>query len=250
MKMYWYAIVMMLLPGSAWSQADSNSVLADHIWNIDALGSIDVPAGAMAKRFGQSYRIGFGFKNKTRTNWVYGAKFEFIVGNKIKEDSLLYGLTTSTGNVIAQTGDLLNVGIFERGYMVGVQVGRILPFYQLNKNSGPLVLFSTGFMQHRIKLFDKDLAFPQLADAYVKGYDRLTNGWYTEEFIGYNYFATNKLINCYAGLSCVQGFTRGRRDFLFDVKRPDNAARIDMLFGFKIGWVISIYKKASEDTYY
>lgn len=223
---------------------------SDHIWNIDVLCGVDLPAADMAKRFGTSYRLGFGLKNKTASNWIYGAKFEFIMGKKIKEDSLLYGVKTASGNVIAQTGDLMNIGIFERGYQVGFQIGKILPVAMANKNSGPLLLLSTGFMQHRIKLFDKDQAFPQINDGYYKGYDRLTNGWYIDELIGYNYFSKNKLINLYAGFNFTQAFTKGRRDFLYDVMRKDDAARNDLLFGFKLGWVVAIYRKSVEETYY
>lgn len=243
-----------LISQAVFGQDDEDSsahkAIADHIWNIDALCGIDFPAADMAKRFGTSYRIGFGLKNKTSSNWIYGAKFEFIMGKQIKEDSLLYGVKTASGNVIAQSGDLMNIGIFERGYQVGIQVGKILPIAMLNKNSGPMILVSTGFMQHRIKLFDKDLSFPQINDGYYKGYDRLTNGMYIDEFIGYNYFSTNKLVNVYAGFNMTQGFTKGRRDFLYDVMRTDNASRKDLLFGFKLGWVITIYRKSVEETYY
>jgi hypothetical protein len=232
------------------ADSSASAPKADHIWNIDGTVSIDFPLADMAKRFGTSSRIGFGIKNKTRTNWTYGAKFEFIIGKKVHEDSLLYGVKTAQGGIIGQSGDLINPGVFERGYVVGIQVGKIFSVAQANKNSGPMLLLSSGFMQHRIKLFDKDLAFPQLNGEYKKGYDRLTNGWYLEELIGYNYFSTDKLINFYAGFNLVQGFTKGRRSYLYDVKRPDDAARKDFMWGFKLGWVISIYRKESEETYY
>ena len=101
-----------------------------------------------------------------------------------------------------------------------------------------------------IKLFDRDNSFPQFRDSYYKGYDRLTNGGYIENFTGYTYHATNKLINFYAGIDAVWGFTQGRRDFLYDVARKDDQKRNDVLIGFKFGWVVPIYKKLTEETYY
>lgn len=220
------------------------------IFNVDLSGNIDVPAADMAKRFGVNYRLGIAMKYKTAKNWIYGVKGELITGNKIREDSLMINLKTSQGGVVSQLGDVLNVGTFERGYMLGVEFGRIFPLLQMNKNSGVTSIFSAGFIQHKIKLFDKDNSFPQLRESYIKGYDRLSNGMYLENFTGYTYYSTNKLINFYAGLNVVWGYTKGRRDYLFDVARPDTQRRNDILLGFKLGWIVPIYKKVTEETYY
>ncbi len=224
--------------------------LGSGIFNVDLTAHMDFPLADMAKRFGTSYRLGLGIKYKTASNWIVGVKGELITGNKINEDSLMVNLKTSQGGVISQVGDVLNVGTFERGYLLGVQVGKIFPLLQMNANSGPTTTFSAGFIQHKIKLFDKDNSFPQLRDSYIKGYDRLTNGIYLENFTGYSYFSKSKLINFYAGFDFVWGFTQGRRDYLYDVARSDHAKRNDLLLGFKFGWVIPIYKKVTEDTYY
>ena len=224
--------------------------IADQIWNFDVIGAMDFPLADLAKRFGTSYRIGLGIKLKTKKNFIYGAKFEFITGKKMREDSLLYNIKTQQGSVINQQGDLLNVGLFERGYITGLQFGKIFPFLQMNANSGPMMLASVGFMQYKINIFDRDNSFPQLRDEYKKGYDRLTNGLYVENFIGYQYFAENKLINIYAGFNFLYGFTQVRRDYLLDLARTDNAKRADIMLGFKLGWVVPIYKKNAEETYY
>lgn len=224
--------------------------LADRAWNIDVIGAMDFPQLDLAKRFGTSYRLGVGIKYKTEKNWIYGVKFEFITGNKMRDDSLMWNLKTSQTGIINQEGDVLNVGLFQRGYMCGVQLGKIFPILQANKNSGIMTLASVGFMQYKINIFDRNNSFPQFNDDYKKGYDRLTNGFYLEDFIGYNYFATNKLINCYAGFNFVWGFTQGRRDYQFDLERPDTGARKDVMIGFRLGWVVPIYRKHSEDTYY
>ncbi len=230
-------------------KAKSTRVQGNKMWNLDVIGAIDFPMADMAKRFGTSYRIGFGIKTKTESNWIFGAKFEFITGNKMKEDSLLWNMRNELG-ITNINGDVLNVGMFERGYMAGIQAGRIFPFLQANPNSGPVMLASLGFMQYRINFFDRDNSFPQLRDEYKKGYDRLTNGIYIEDFIGYNFHSKNKLVNVYAGFDFVWGFTKVRRDYTIDLGRKEDQSRNDMLVGFKLGWVVPIYKKKSEDTYY
>ena len=225
-------------------------IIADKVWNIDFISSIDFPQADLAKRFGTSYRIGVGIKHKSENNWLVGAKFEFITGNKMRDDSLLINLKTTLGGIITQSGQLYNVGMFQRGYMASVQLGKIFTFWQVNKNSGPMMLASVGFMQYKINLFDRDNSFPQLRGDYKKGYDRLTNGLFIEDFIGYQYLAKNKLVNFYAGLNAVYGFTQGRREYLYDLKRSDAGKRNDIMLGFKFGWVLPIYKKNTEETYY
>ena len=231
-------------------ETENTKIVADKVWNIDFISSIDFPQADLAKRFGTSYRIGVGIKHKSEKNWLFGGKFEFITGSKMRDDSLLINLKTTQGAIITQSGQLYNVGTFQRGYMASFQVGKIFPFWQLNKNSGPMMLASFGFMQYKINLFDKDNSFPQLRGDYKKGYDRLTNGLFIEDFIGYQYLAKNKLINFYAGLNAVYGFTQGRRDYLYDLNRSDAGNRSDIMLGFKFGWVLPIYKKNAEETYY
>ena len=223
---------------------------ADALWNLDAIVSAELPGADMAKRFGYCFRIGPGVRYKTNTNWILGGRFDFLTGNQMRDDSLLWNVKTSLGGLITQGGDVLNVGTFLRGYTAGVQLGKILPFWQANPNSGPTLMSSFGFMQYKINLFDRDNAFPQIRDEYKKGYDRLTNGLYLEPFVGYTYYDKKKFINFFAGFNFLLGFTQGRRDYLFDLQRPDTGARFDVLSGFKMGWVLPIYKKNVEDIYY
>lgn len=240
------------------AQADSSStshrrkakVEGNQIFNVHLSGNMDFPQADMADRFGNSYRLGVGIAFKTKHNWLFGAKGDLIIGNRIREDSLMYNMRTSQGGVITQLGDVLNVGVFERGYLLSVQAGKIFPVLAVNENSGLTTIFSAGFMQHKIKLFDKDNSFPQLRGDYVKGYDRLSNGLFVENFTGYTYYARNKLINFFAGFDMVWGFTQGRRDYLYDVSRSDRGKRNDILLGFKAGWIIPIYKKITEEIYY
>lgn len=250
-------LLCLCLTAASWGQSadavkkdDKVGPKPNAMFNIILHGNVDWPMGDMADRFGQNYRMGLTLQYKSKANIVLGLKGELITGNKIHQDSLMCNLLTSQGGVIAQVGDVLNVGTFERGYLVGATAGKIFPLNKKNPNSGIITTVSAGFMQHKIKLFDRDLSFPQLRDGYTKGYDRLSNGAYAEGYLGYIYYAKNKLINFTAGVDWVWGFTQGRRDYLYDVARADHTRRNDILLGFKAGWIIPIYKKITEDTFY
>jgi hypothetical protein len=204
----------------------------------------------MASRFGTSYRLGPSLMYKTQSNWIFGAKGDFIFGNQIKEDSLMVGIKDNEGYFINNQGLRIGVGTFERGYLVGLQAGRIFPLSKDAPNSGVLVLTGVGFMQHKIAIIDEDKTVPQLRGDYRKGYDRLSNGWYLEQFLGYNVFHKGGLLNFHIGLNVTAGFTAGRRDFQYDIMRKDDASRFDLLFGLRGGWYIPIFKKKSEEIYF
>ena len=85
---------------------------------------------------------------------------------------------------------------------------------------------------------------------YAKGYDRLTDGISTNEFIGYMYIGNKRLLTFYAGFDFTQAWTRDRRGYNFDLHGPDNTKRFDMLSGIKVGWIIPIYRIAPDKYYY
>jgi hypothetical protein len=144
-------------------------------------------------------------------------------------------------------GQRIGVPVYERGYAVGLAAGKIFSHSKSHPDNGIMVLTTAGFMQHRINIFDKDKTVMQLRGDYLKGYDRLSNGLFLEQFIGYIYFSNNKLINFNIGLDIMAGFTQGRRDYLYDVMRPDHAKRLDLLYGVRAGWFIPMFKRHSED---
>ncbi|MBS1645065.1 MAG: hypothetical protein JST36_08520 [Bacteroidetes bacterium] len=213
-------------------------------------GGIDWPAADMAKRFGLSYRFGPSVQYKTKSNWLFGAKFDFIQGNRVHQDSLLSGVSDPNGLFINQDGQRIAIGLFERGYAVALQAGKIFPTDKHNPNTGILVLTGLGFMQHRIDISDVDKTIPQLRGQYEKGYDRLTNGIFVEQFAGFNMFDKGGFINFHLGLDILAGFTQGRRSYLYDVRRPDNESRLDILFGIRGGMYIPIFKKKSEEYFF
>ena len=130
--------------------------------------------------------------------------------------------------------------------MAMLTVGKIIPLSKKNLHSGLKVTVSGGFMEHWIKIADVREATPQVRGEYLKGYDRLANGFMLKEFFGYVYFDKRKLINFYVGVEAIQGFTQGRRDLNFDTQRAGTEKRLDLLFGLKGGWILPIYKRMGK----
>jgi hypothetical protein len=213
-------------------------------------GNFDIPAGDMAKRFGLSYRLGPSIQYKTRKNWIFGLKAEFILGDGIREDSMFTGIVDAEGTFINQDGQRIGINRYERGFMAGVEAGKIINTSKKISDNGIVLLTGIGFMQHKILIQDKGESLQQLRGNYRKGYDRLTNGIYLEQYIGYLYLSDNGLINFHIGLDIAWGFTEGRRAYLFDVQRPGNDKRNDIFFGVRGGWYLPMFKRKSEEFYF
>ena len=226
-----------------------------HGFIVTGSGNIDVPGGDMAKLFGTSYRAGFGLLHKSEKNWLLGAKIDFIFGNDTKVDSLMINIRDKYNasfngkyvEFINSSGNRIGIPIYERGYATGVEAGKIFNLNPLRPDCGIMVLSTVGFMQYKINIYDADNAVPQIRGDYKKGYDRLTNGMFFEQYAGYVYFSKSRLINFHIGLDAIFGFTQDRRSYLYDVMRTDNKQRLDILFGLRGGWYIPMFRRKSED---
>lgn len=210
---------------------------------------LQVPGGDMAKRFGINQSVGMGVTYKTAKGWMFTAEGAFLFGTKINEPNLFSGLTTSDGTIIGADGFYADVRVFERGYYATLGIGRLFPVVKPNPNCGFIVEASLGFMQHKILIQDKKNAVPSLKNDYLKGYDRLTNGLAAREFIGYLYVGNQRLVNFFGGLEAVQGWTASRRDYNYGTMSANKKARIDLLFGVRVGWVIPLFKEAPDKFY-
>ena len=64
--------------------------------------------------------------------------------------------------------------------------------------------------------------------------------------------ANQGALNFYAGFYAQQGFTYNQRDIFFD--QPDvpvsKEMMIDLQYGFKVAWLIPIYKRVPKEYYF
>lgn len=212
--------------------------------------SYTFPGGDMAKRFGANSNIGLGFSYKTDKNWVWGGDFDYIFGNKIKEDDILKNISTKDGFVIDANGTYADIFLFERGFQASMKFGKIFPINKRYQNSGILLTGGAGYLMHKIRIENTGNAAPQVKGDYNKGYDRLTAGVSLNQFLGFIYFGESKLFNFYGGFEFTEGFTKGLREYNFDTKTRDNSPRFDFLWGIRVGWVIPFRKHSSQVFYY
>ncbi|RFC53636.1 hypothetical protein [Brumimicrobium aurantiacum] len=208
--------------------------------------------GDLADRYGFTNSLGSHAGYKTKNNWIYGIDGNFFFGNDVKIDGLVQNLMDEQNQIMNTSGTPAKVLLFNRGFNINFAVSKIFPVLSPNKNSGIMLQLSAGYLWHKLRLETQEDEVPQLENEYLKGYDRLTTGVNTSEFIGYSFMADRGIYNFYAGFYFQQGFTKNQRDIFWDHpnERASKDLRIEHMYGFKVGWLIPIYKRQVKDYYF
>jgi len=229
------------------------NLLRDSVMNAAIIQfhyTMQFPGGELAERFGRNSNIGGGWLFKLNHNVLLGFSGRFLFGNQVREDDLLDELTTADGLLINQDGFLSEYMLLERGFQLELQAGKVIPVIGPNPNCGLGLLLGGGFLQHKVKIDVQTERVPQLEGDYLKGYDRLTNGLYLSQFIGYFHLDTRKLLNFYIGAELQQGFTENRRAWDYDRNSREADTRHDLFYGIKLGWMIPIYRQNTQEFFY
>lgn len=205
-------------------------------------GGFHFPLIDVQETYKFTYHVGGQFLIKNRTNWLYGFSGEFMFGENVGVPELMQNVFP----VYGASGAPLAATVGMRGFNFMAQGGKIVPLGKKpNRNSGLLFMLGAGFIQHQILLdFRGDLA-PQADGDYLKGYDRMHNGFALSQFIGYMYLGNNRSLNFFGGAEIIQGFTRNRRLYNYDTMSPDIRDKFELYIGLKVGYIFPFYKKGA-----
>lgn len=204
--------------------------------------------GDLADRFGNAGTFGGGVDFLTQKNFFVGADGHYLFGTKVKEDPLAILRTDSfliVGNNEAPAGIVLR----ERGFYVGGHIGKLFTFGGTNR-AGLRLSLGAGVLQHWIRLQDDQKSLTQLTGSYRKGYDRRVRGLALNQFAGYQFLGNSRTVNFFAGLEFNQGFTETVRDWDFSSKKKLEGRRLDLRYGFRVGWTLPFYFRKSEQIFY
>ncbi len=241
-----FLIPLLLFSFFGFSQEDTTELFVPLI-GIHVGGQL--PAGDLSKRFGADLNLGGNFSLKTKKNWIFGVESNYFFGRNVRED-VLSQLRNSDGEILDNAGNPADLRVTERGFGIHLVCGKIFKLLSANPNSGLMVSFGPGYMHHKIKLYDAQHKIAAVKDHLAYGYDRLTAGFSLTQFVGYMFISENKLLNFYFGFEGYQAFTQSIRKFNYDTGLPDTQKRVDMLYGFRFGWVLPLYKKKPNEYYY
>jgi hypothetical protein len=163
--------------------------------------------------------------------------------------NLFKPVAESKDDFITGDGTLANIRLWERGLRVSLKFGKLFPIIGPNVNSGLLLLGGIGFINHKVRIEVINNNVPSLDKEGKKLYDRYTDGLSLSQFVGYLHLSESKRTNFYFGFEIVEGFTQNRRSYNMYSQGPDNTKRLDLMYGFRAGWILPLYGKKSQ-TYF
>ncbi|MBS1650837.1 MAG: hypothetical protein JSU07_02390 [Bacteroidetes bacterium] len=247
------ALILCLISFSLSAQLDSNRV---GFFMVGVNFSGQVPMADLANRFGPNLSAGGSLIYKTKRNFLFSIDGNFMFSQNVKENvikNMQVTYTNQNGNystVVDNEGMPADLRITERGLGIHLMAGKMFKFLSPNENSGFVVMLGAGYLQHKINLYDANQRIAAIRGTMVYGYDRLTNGISFSQFIGYIYLSKSRYTNFYAGFEAFQAITKSVRKFNYDTGLPDTKQRLDILTGFRIGWILPLYKKKPAEFYY
>ena len=243
------SILLLLLLGSSFLQAQSVKDSAFRIILTGVHVSGQLPQADLAKRFGENLSVGADFIWKTNKNFLIGLEGSYFFGKKVRDD-VISSLRNSDGFVTDNEGYPADLRFTERGWNIYANFGKVFSKLGHNPNSGLMVTVGVGYMQHKVNLYDADKKVAAVKGDLVMGYDHLSGGLGLTQFVGYQYLSNNRLANFNIGFEFYQGFTKSYRGFNYNTGLVDNTKRKDVLMGLRFTWILPLYKRTKDYYYY
>jgi hypothetical protein len=218
---------------------------------IQASYSLQFPGKDITDQYGYNSTIGAVLGYKTSKNWLWNAHLGFIFGDQVKgRENLLSMISTPTGEIIDGDGTYTSLALFERGYHLQAKIGKIIPVFGPNPNSGIYIMTGLGYLAHRIHIETQFGTAPQIAGDYAKGYDKLRGGFAHSIESGYMLMSNHRALNFSLGFEFIHAYTRSLRDYDFNLMDFDATKYTDHYYGLRINWLIPAYKRAPQRYYY
>jgi len=266
----WVRSLLLLLLVAATNPVRAQVSIADSAISFAFLGvhyGGFLPGGELAERFGYTSVAGAEIGYKHKSHFYLAAGAQYLFGENVKEQNQLDQMafqhvwSTTTGGAVVDYGFVDENGFvhrpeyFQRGLLAQIRVGRQFPEFRLsrakeNPNSGPFLELGVQFIEHFIFYQFQTERAPYVSDERLKNYDRRTNGIGMMGAIGYRFFSNRRFVNLYLALELSVHATQNRRSLNWDTNTVDDAVRNDVLYGFRIGWLLPMYRTAATDYYY
>jgi hypothetical protein len=207
----------------------------------------------LKKDFGNNLAIGTDIGIKMKSNWSIDFGFKYYFGGKVSQtliDSTFKYLTVD-GHFISNTGAATGeIEVEFRGVSFHLQGGKIIPVTKRYRNSGIWIKAGVGVTQHFMNIKNPENRVYFLDKEYRKGYDKLTIGFSLYQFIGYAHMNQRNLFCIYGGIEFMENFAKRQREYDFSLMRKDDGKRFETMIGFKIGWIIPLYRHNPNTVFY
>ncbi len=212
---------------------------------------IQFAGGDMGDRFGQSLSAGLAVGYKTNKNWTWSLQGQYMFGTDVRNTNrLLNALTTNSGDILNQVGNYTSFSLSQRGAYGLAEVGKTTKWLAANPNSGIGFSMGAGYLIHWVEIDNAGNSIPQLEEEYRKGYDESSGGFMLKQSIGYTFLSPKKRINFKFSFELLEAFTTNYRKFDYSTGRPTSGTNFDLIYGFRLDWILPIYTGGSSQTFY
>lgn len=238
------AILFVLVSASAWSQSE---IKTDQGFLFTPQYGFHTPGADLKERFNTFSALGLGVDYKFKSNFSIGVNYEWMFANNIKNTSPFSSITSTSGQVIDQNGDFSQIRLNMKGHLATLNLGYLINLPSDEPNSGLLIQVGGGFLQHRIDIVSSQVTIPQVNGDYEFGYDKMTYGFATTQYIGYQYLVEKNRYHFRLGVAFNQGFTEGRRTWDFNTNSSGLDKRFDTTVALKASLIVPVYTKSAKE---
>ncbi len=208
------------------------------------------PMGDLKERYHIFGQAGSSFMMKFKSNILLAAEGMILFGEGYKGEDPLRLILNSNGTLTNQFGKPAEFARGMRGMQLTAKAGYIFSKFAHNPNSGITFTAGAGFFQSKYWIDQRGNNIPQIMGDYVKGYDKMSNGFALTQFVGYTYFHNKNFWNAFIGVEFTEAWTQNRRDWDFTLMRKDNQSYNEFMMTLKAGWIISFIRREAEEIYY
>ncbi|MDR1725618.1 MAG: hypothetical protein LBR28_04435 [Bacteroidales bacterium] len=213
-----------------------------------------MPYGEMGNRYRSFMDLGVDIGWKNKNNWLFNFNVGFQFGsNNVKIlNQVLSGMMTTDDEpfVVSVGGVDAAVIAWNRNLSGKFSVGKVVPLWFSNQNSGLMLMLGAGYLQHQIMYQATNDIAPQLEGDYALLYDRQMRGPMLSSFIGYLFFGKYTFANFYAGIQYDIAFTKLTRKYQADLRGGDPNWYSDRMLTLKAAWIFQFHNPTSERIYY
>jgi hypothetical protein len=210
------------------------------------------------KDYGNNLAIGADIGFKLKSNWSIDFGFKYYFGGKVSQDLIdsTFKNLRVDGYFISSNGVATDeIEVEFRGTSFHFQVGKIIPVTKRYRNSGIWIKAGIGLTQHLMNIKNPEnkvysLSSKKGAPNYKAGYDKLTIGFSLYQFIGYAHMNKRNLFCMYGGVEFMENFAKRQRQYDYSLMGKDNSKRFEAMVGFKIGWIIPLYRHNPYTVFY
>ena len=246
--LFFFAFCAVLFCGKGYSQVEIRERKTDSACLFVVLTpnfTYNFVLADLKKEYGNHFGIGADVGVKMKNNWSIDFGFKYLFGGGVDTNMInnTFLHLLCDGYFISNNGIATNeIELEFRGVSFHFQGGKIIPVSKRFRNSGIWIKCGVGVTQHFMNIKNPENKVLSLTPEYRKGYDKLTLGFSLYQFVGYAYIQKKNMFCVYGGVEFFENFAKRQREFDFSLMKKDDSKLFEAMIGFKIGWIIPLYK--------